>query len=564
MFIYGPNSDSPGFFTDIVKQSADMAIKKIFIGDWNVVLNPDLDSNNPHRQASAAAIQINEIQSEHMLQDIWRKRNPMTKRFSWYRVKPVLSASRLDYALIADGLESQVHDVFYLNGLRSDHSAFFIGFKFCSQERGPSYWKFNTQLLNDKQYLHKINVMLEEKQIELSDLSPSSRWELIKESIQQITKKYSKDKAVSRREKMANINEEIVEMEENILNLNEEEMSNLAKLKDELSQITLDITKGALFRSKCKWYEEGEKNSRYFYSLEAARYNAKTCTKILTDDGKEITMNSEILNAQHDFYQKLYARDKSIEFVMGEDAPIKVSDQDVELQSQTFTRSDLASAVRSLQNNKCPGPDGIPIDFYKVFWSSLVEPLYEAIMDVYNRNSLYATAARGVLNLIPKKGKDVRMLKNLRPITLLNTDYKIIEKMLVKKIMPALEYIINHDQKGFMPNRHMTMNIRKLFDIIKYTDVEKIPAIIMQIDFAKAFDKCETNSLCGVLQWFGFSSEITKWIKLLYSDFRVRVQNNGFFSDYIEIQRSVHQGAPASAAFFICIAEALAISVRAN
>ena len=68
----------------------------------------------------------------------------------------------------------------------------------------------------------------------------------------------------------------------------------------------LDHTKQVIFRSKVRWYEEGEKNTKYFFSLEKARYNAKTCYKILNELEQEIIQPNLILEEQKNFYSKLY------------------------------------------------------------------------------------------------------------------------------------------------------------------------------------------------------------------------------------------------------------------
>ena len=89
------------------------------------------------------------------------------------------------------------------------------------------------------------------------------------------------------------------------------------------------------------------------------------------------------------------------------------------------------------------------VDFYKVFWSKLKVPFMEMTMACYEEHILHESAREGILNLIPKPNKDSRCIKNLRPITLLNTDYKIIEKAIANKMSPALEHIIHTDQRGF-------------------------------------------------------------------------------------------------------------------
>ena len=126
------------------------------------------------------------------------------------------------------------------------------------------------------------------------------------------------------------------------------------------------------------------------------------------------------------------------------------------IQEQQITKADLKSAVKLMKNNRTPGDDGIPVDFYKVFWLQLEEAFNEMMIAAYNTKKLCASTRRGILNLIPKSGKDARHVKNLRPITLLNTDYKIIEKAIARKMELALKHIIHRDQRGFMKNRRIS------------------------------------------------------------------------------------------------------------
>ena len=95
---------------------------------------------------------------------------------------------------------------------------------------------------------------------------------------------------------------------------------------------------------------------------------------------------------------------------------------------------------------------------------------------------------RGVLTLIPKKGKDLRYLKNWRPLTLLNTDYKILTKLLAARLQEVIKKIVHPDQSGYIQGRFIGQNIRTTFDIIEYCKTFDIPGMIITIDFEKAFD----------------------------------------------------------------------------
>ena len=235
-----------------------------------------------------------------------------------------------------------------------------------------------------------------------------------------------------------------------------------------------------------------------------------------------------------------------------------------ESQSQELKQQDIEEAMKTMSNNKTPGEDGISVEFYKVFWIKIKDVFMDMVKYCYQEKRLHSSARTGILNLIPKAGKDSRQIKNLRPITLLNTDYKLIEKAIANKMVPALEHLINPDQRGFMKERRISVNIRKLLDIIHFTEVEDLPAVVLSLDFVKCFDKCSFDILHGSLDYFQFGEVVKEWTKILYKDFTVKIQNNGNFSQQIEIRKGVHQGGCCSSIYFLVIAEILAIALRQN
>ena len=173
-----------------------------------------------------------------------------------------------------------------------------------------------------------------------------------------------------------------------------------------------------------------------------------------------------------------------------------------------------------------------------------------------------ASTNEGVLNLIPKPGKDARYIHNLRPITLLNTDYKIVEKIIAKRIEPCLQYIIHPDQTGFMAKRRISTNIRKVYDLMNYCEKHQLDSFLLNLDFVKCFDKIAMDCILGALSYFGFPPYLITWVKILYTDFYVKIQNNGKFSDPVHVQKSVHQGGCMSVQLFLLCAELVALQLR--
>ena len=109
----------------------------------------------------------------------------------------------------------------------------------------------------------------------------------------------------------------------------------------------------------------------------------------------------------------------------------------------------------------------------------------------FRKGELSISQRQGIIRLIPKKDKNLSYLKNWRPISLLNTDYKIATKALAMRLKKVLPNIINNAQTGYLPGRFIGENIRLISDILHYTADQNLEGIALFIDFEKAFDSLE-------------------------------------------------------------------------
>ena len=164
--------------------------------------------------------------------------------------------------------------------------------------------------------------------------------------------------------------------------------------------------------------------------------------------------------------------------------------------------------------------------------------------------------------LIPKGNKDKRLLKNWRPISLLNVDYKIMAKALATRLQKVISSVINSDQVGYIKGRYIGDNIRTILDILEITKKELDPGLLVMIDFEKAFDTVSWQFLYKTLDYFNFGPVFKHYINLLYTSPECCVTNNGFHTEFFPIQRGIRQGCPISAFLFILCAEVLAIAIR--
>ena len=322
---------------------------------------------------------------------------------------------------------------------------------------------------------------------------------------------------------MNKLSERLVHLEERITtSLSPLELEEYDNVKSEIEQYYDQKAKDTLICSRCKFMNEYEKPSKYFLNLEKVRQK-KLQISALNIDGQRICNLAQILEVQKDFCSKLFSCSET-DFIMTEgecnnyldnvNIP-KLSNSTKEVCDGVITMTELEKAVQELQNNKVPGPDGLPGEFYKIFWNDISDLLLNSFHDAFNNGSLANSQKQGVLCLISKKGKDLTKLESWRPLSVLNTDYKILAKVLAKRLKLGLREIINPDQIGYMESCFYGENIRLIADMIDFCMLSKNPCIILLADFEKVFDKINWNFLHARLKRFGFGENFQKWISTL-------------------------------------------------
>ena len=573
--IYGPNSDDPIFFQNLFADLENFSqYSFILAGDYNICLS-ELDKqggrpfNVTHRLSRNT---LNENMEIFNLVDVWRSLNPDTKKFTW-RQRNNNIACRLDFFLISLDLANIIQSTKISNGYKTDHSFISLAIAKNTVKRGPGFFKLNTSLLLDNMYVEKIKALIDNKTMEYRDenIEPDLLWETIKSDIRGETIKYSSSKKKQDQKREKEIEQELSLLEQRRYETNNQDIiEKIETLNTELQNIYEKRTQGIMTRAKIRWLKDGEKNSKYFIGLEKRNFQTKSITSLIDNNGNNILNFGDILKEQKRFYSDLYAeREVDLEneniildfFIQNIDVP-KVTNEQKDLCDGPITKEECIFAIKSMENFKSPGIDGLPVEFYKIFWNDVSDLLINSFNHSYTKGELSITQKQGIITLLPKKDRDTRLLKNWRPISLLNCDYKILTKCLAARLKQVLPHIIHPNQNGFLKNRYIGSNIRLLFDIIDHLEENNEPGMIFSIDFEKAFDTVSWEFLNKCLDYFNFGDSFKKWILLLQTNISSCILNSGWSSGFFRLNRGVRQGCPISPYLFLICSELLGIGIR--
>ena len=180
-----------------------------------------------------------------------------------------------------------------------------------------------------------------------------------------------------------------------------------------------------------------------------------------------------------------------------------LSEKDKEYCDTFPSLAECEEAVKNMKSNKSPALDGLTSEFYKTFWSDLKYLFYNSLKKIYENKEMSFSQRLAVMTLIHKKG-DTKLLKNYRPISLTNTDYKIIAFVFARRLQKIIDKLISKNQSAYIKGRFIGENARLILDIFDYCEENNYDGILLFLDFEKAFDSVEWNFLVKSLIKFNF------------------------------------------------------------
>lgn len=167
-----------------------------------------------------------------------------------------------------------------------------------------------------------------------------------------------------------------------------------------------------------------------------------------------------------------------------------------------------------------------------------------------------------VISLIPKEGKNRQECKNLKPISVLNVDYRIFTSIIARRLENCLPCIIHLDQTGFIKQRQTQDNIRRTLHIIRHITENNVESMLLSLDAQKAFDTVCWKFLYKTLGKFGFHENFIKVIEALYDRPTAKIKVNGDLTTSFFLQRGCRQGCAVSPLLFAIFIEPLSQWIR--
>ena len=271
------------------------------------------------------------------------------------------------------------------------------------------------------------------------------------------------------------------------------------------------------------------------------RSKTKNSTNSITSlkVGDSVTSNQEeIIKIFENHFSKLYKNKKKSSF---ESLLDQLQEQETELTTENeITLDEVKKATDKLNADSSPGSDGITSNFYKVFKREMAPILKKVFNNVVNTNRLPDNQQIAILKLLPKT-ENPRTVDEFRPISLMNTDLKILSHVLANRLIKNLEEVIGQHQDAYLNKRQINTALMKVRKAHKQMNNSKC---IVNLDFSKAFDKVDRDYIFALLDRIGVDNFTKSAIRTIYKQTKEIIEINGYLSQTIVLER---QGRPLSA-----------------
>ena len=595
--VYAPNPprENADLWTKIsaTLPSLNNAQPDILLGDFNLVEDA-LDRLPSNQDDTAATEALRDLKMKYKLIDGWRLANPTSKGYSWSRESDG-TQSRIDRIYVREDFFSDCKDwEISPPPIPSDHDM--VSAKIATPSMpdvGRGRWAIPPRLFKIKQIKEEIQELGKdlERKIASADTrqprrNPQTWLREFKTKAINVIRTYEKKTQPKIKMRILNLQAKLHEVRNDPALPTEEIKIASTQIKKEIQCLVKETHQYKRDSVAAVDAAEGEIIGKT-WSRRARINNPRDTIKALKDpetsaptqDAKEMARiaakhHENLQFVDHDPYAS--PDDTVIDDIL-KNIKVRVSEENKTLLSESISEDDVRQAIKKSSKDKAPGLDGIPIELWKSmddqFKASengppekmkcnIVWILTSVFQDIEAHGmDTNAKLNEGCISPIYKK-KDPEDIANYRPITLLNTDYKIFTKALSTKLATVAPTIINTDQAGFIPGRSIFDQVKTTKLVIDYMSRTSKSGVVVALDQEKAYDKILHPYLWAVLEKLGFPREFIGTVQSLYDNAATTVMINGEMSTPFVVCRGVRQGDALSCLLFDIAIEPLAELIR--
>jgi exonuclease III len=487
--LYAPNRNPArnAFFAS-VPDFVDLACPTFVCGDFNSVLDPDLDrkrrsSYKGPSQQSASSESVAALQSLLVATQtfpVWRTRHPTDVVYAWDHPSGDCS-SRIDMIWAPTILAQSIGDCAYHPSFFSDHRYMLLTFTTGDIfARGPGVWKFNVSLLEVQSFLSSLSGRFgRRRMIPRFFPPPLDWWDQGKFYLREVNRCFARARVAEQSCQKFRLNKRLKQLQRLFDGGDSSAFTELCAIQEELRGIHLREARASQVHSRCRWAEEGETSSAFFLSLEKKHRAKQSITSIRDPDSGLIHHNPfEILGTWQHYYTRLFTADKCD--MVAQDAILSnlsrsLSRAEVESCEGLLSIPECKQALDGMSKGKTPGSDGFPMEFFSSFWDVLGADLVRILNYAFDCGKLSTSQRRGLIIVLYKKDDHLET-KNYRPISLLNVDYKIATRAISGRLLGVIGSILGSDQTCAIPGRTISENLCLIRDLIEYADLRCINA----------------------------------------------------------------------------------------
>ena len=597
--VYAPHTAAsrPAFYRHQLLPSLPQDRRLVLGGDWNCI-SSELDlldpAGNPAHRYPGYWDGLREVEAARQLHDVWRERNGTARTFT--HVSSSGTSARLDRWMVSEQLLAWVspgpHAAGQTVGYPGDHLGVTLSLTIPgSLVPGQGAWRLSLHLLDDQQLCNTITTRLPEFAAAhpiSHTYSHGQRWEDIKQLIRDLATQRSYQLALQRRQATRDLEADsrTAQAAYAAAPTNAAALTAWREAHYLLQELNAAAAHAAANQAGLAWQQYGEQSTYWFHHVARER-QAQTAIAALRSgvapDSPVLELRSaddreEGLRILEEFYSgaspsglfsarpvSLAAQDSLLAAIDQQLTPETAAAGEGDLGDGSLTLGELASALKGLPRGKAPGRDGIPYEFYRRFWDQVGDHLLAALQQAFTADSpaLPHSTLHGRITLLYKgKGADRAAPASYRPITLLNTDYKLAARAIASRMGPLLSQVVDATQTAFLPDRWIGDNVLAHLEEIAYLERTQQPGIMLFLDFEKAFDRLDRHWIERCMAAVGFGPGLQRWVRLLHSGTTASVAMNGWHTQSFPVSSGVFQGSPLSPLLYALACQPLAAHVR--